>query len=524
MNLVGNLLKAKAKAHRLHARQVDRIALCDEPAVPDARIVLFKRADSSFDDDAEKEATKFLDLPLAEEDTKWDGAAAEKRVREWAGGPDKDKIDFEKYRQAFMWFDNDAPEDLKSYKLGYADVVDGKLKAVPNGIHAVVRALAGSRNPVDIPMKDKKKVATHCKKYYEKMKKEFPEIVIKREVDFYSAYIKSAMRAAQSALGQELWYVVHSTDDVGNRKAIATKLFKDFGDVMIGLAESIENKSVVLPKQLDAGMEAGEFSVDGFLFEAKDASIGVCFSVFDAYVEHFIAMEDVTGMKTNIEKLVAAFKDMVLPLVAEITEEKMDEELEEMQKSGRKISTARLKKLKAVVTELATLISEVDVDVDVTEKSRKEGDEMDLQEMEKKITDFEGVLTAIEPRLKAIEDALPKEKSKEEQEAEQLKSRAIAAGLPEDATKEQVETKEKELKDAKEQEEEKAKDEKKQAEDRISAFEKGVKAITDRLTVIEQKFGIKTSSDDDPVQEPQGDPQAFDKALKKKTSSVKEGQ
>jgi hypothetical protein len=33
--------------------------------------------------------TSFQDLPLADRDREWDGAAAEKRVRKWAGAEDE---------------------------------------------------------------------------------------------------------------------------------------------------------------------------------------------------------------------------------------------------------------------------------------------------------------------------------------------------------------------------------------------------------------------------------------------------
>jgi hypothetical protein len=48
--------------------------------------------------------TSFQDLPLADRDREWDGDAAEKRVREWAGAEDEPN---EKYRDAHVWYDAD---------------------------------------------------------------------------------------------------------------------------------------------------------------------------------------------------------------------------------------------------------------------------------------------------------------------------------------------------------------------------------------------------------------------------------
>ena len=46
--------------------------------------------------------TTFHDFPLAPRDRKWDGAAAKKRVRAWAGAEDKPNG---KYRDAHIWYD-----------------------------------------------------------------------------------------------------------------------------------------------------------------------------------------------------------------------------------------------------------------------------------------------------------------------------------------------------------------------------------------------------------------------------------
>ena len=58
--------------------------------------------------------TAFGDLPLADRDRAWDGAAAEKRVRDWAGAQDEPN---EKYRDAHVWYDAEKKENFGSYKL-----------------------------------------------------------------------------------------------------------------------------------------------------------------------------------------------------------------------------------------------------------------------------------------------------------------------------------------------------------------------------------------------------------------------
>jgi len=110
--------------------------------------------------------TSFQDLPLADRDREWDGAAAEKRVRAWADAQDEPNA---KYRDAHVWYDADAKENLTAYKLLIADVVDGRLKAVPRGFFAAAAVMQGSRGGVDLPAKDRDRVKSHLAKYYAKL-------------------------------------------------------------------------------------------------------------------------------------------------------------------------------------------------------------------------------------------------------------------------------------------------------------------------------------------------------------------
>jgi hypothetical protein len=110
--------------------------------------------------------TAFHDLPLADRDREWDGAAAEKRVRKWAGATDEPN---DKYRDAHVWYDRDKKDNFTSYKLLIADVIDGRLQAVPRGIMAAGAIMQGSRGGIDLPDKDIDRVKSHLAKYYAKM-------------------------------------------------------------------------------------------------------------------------------------------------------------------------------------------------------------------------------------------------------------------------------------------------------------------------------------------------------------------
>lgn len=110
--------------------------------------------------------TAFQDLPLADRDREWDGDAAERRVRAWAKAEDEPN---EKYRDAHVWYDSEKKGNFTAYKLLIADVVDGRLVAVPRGIMAAAAVMQGSRGGVDLPRDDVDRVKSHLAKYYAKM-------------------------------------------------------------------------------------------------------------------------------------------------------------------------------------------------------------------------------------------------------------------------------------------------------------------------------------------------------------------
>ena len=110
--------------------------------------------------------TAFQDLPLADRDREWDGAAAERRVREWAKAQDEPNA---RYRDAHVWYDAGKKDNFTAYKLLVADVVDGRLVAVPRGVFAAAAVMQGSRGGVDLPDKDRDRVRSHLAKYYAKL-------------------------------------------------------------------------------------------------------------------------------------------------------------------------------------------------------------------------------------------------------------------------------------------------------------------------------------------------------------------
>lgn len=116
-------------------------------------------------DDA-KACMSFQDLPLADKDVSWDASAAVDRVKTWAKAEDAPNA---KFKKAFLWYDSDKPDEFGSYKMPIADIINGKLTAVPRGIMAAAGALSGARGGVSIPDADKEQCKSHLGRYYKKM-------------------------------------------------------------------------------------------------------------------------------------------------------------------------------------------------------------------------------------------------------------------------------------------------------------------------------------------------------------------
>lgn len=113
--------------------------------------------------------------PLAPKDRSWDADAAEMRIRKWAGGPDKEDINWRKYRSCYLWYDDENPEDFGSYKFPYVDIIDGEPHVVFRSLVAIIAILNGGRGGTKIPSSDKKKVYNEAAKQYRRFDEEPPE-------------------------------------------------------------------------------------------------------------------------------------------------------------------------------------------------------------------------------------------------------------------------------------------------------------------------------------------------------------
>lgn len=126
-------------------------------------------------DEEDKAAVTYSATTPAPESHNWDAGGAKSRVRNWAGGPDKDKIRWADYQKAFTWYDSGDTENFGAYKLPHHDVVGGELQTVWRGVAAGMAALLGARGGVDIPEGDRKAVYNHLSKHYGQFDKEVPD-------------------------------------------------------------------------------------------------------------------------------------------------------------------------------------------------------------------------------------------------------------------------------------------------------------------------------------------------------------
>lgn len=133
---------------------------------------------SEFFSFVEGQVQSFADLPLAARDRPWDADMAVTRLRRWAGVPDGPGS-FDKYFRGFMWRDRENKENFTAYKLPFADIIDGRLMAVPRAIFAVSGVLSGARGGVDIPTEDATRIRGVVSQYFKKMRGVFKDETLK---------------------------------------------------------------------------------------------------------------------------------------------------------------------------------------------------------------------------------------------------------------------------------------------------------------------------------------------------------
>ena len=111
-------------------------------------------------------------LALAPRDRSWDGTQAEQRIREYTNSIEAPSQDYRKY---FMYFDGKNADLFGSYKLLFADIINGEPHIIPRAIFAIAGILNGARGGVDITDADKNRIKRVINQLYKRMADEFSD-------------------------------------------------------------------------------------------------------------------------------------------------------------------------------------------------------------------------------------------------------------------------------------------------------------------------------------------------------------
>lgn len=114
----------------------------------------------------------FKSYPMVE--GAWDADAAVARWRRWAssdGSGDKDKIDWGKYAQMFLWFDSSDRENFAAYVFPHHDIRGDKPVTVWQGVVAAAARIDQSKG---IPAADVQRMKAHLASHYKEAGKTAP--------------------------------------------------------------------------------------------------------------------------------------------------------------------------------------------------------------------------------------------------------------------------------------------------------------------------------------------------------------
>lgn len=154
-------------------------------------------------------------LPLAPEDTDWSASEAIKALKEKASNSDGD-INFTTYKKGFFYVEDGGGDKQGDYKLPFATVIDGEIKAVWNGVAAAMGALNGARGGVDMSDLDKEDVYHEICTYYKRFDKTPPDLSksLKREVGERVDVMFNIEQSTVKSLGDGTFEAIVTTADL----------------------------------------------------------------------------------------------------------------------------------------------------------------------------------------------------------------------------------------------------------------------------------------------------------------------
>lgn len=114
-------------------------------------------------------------LPLADPDVAWSASDATAALKELATNKDG-SLNFGVYKKGFFYVVDGGGDKQGDYKLPFATVIDGEVKAVWNGVAAAMGALNGAQGGVDVPDAEKEDLYKEIGTYYKRFGKDQPEL------------------------------------------------------------------------------------------------------------------------------------------------------------------------------------------------------------------------------------------------------------------------------------------------------------------------------------------------------------
>jgi len=352
-------------------------------------------------------------------------------------------------------------------------------------------------------------------------KREGSEQVAAKGFDFDTQFKQTSMMSAIQVLEMGFWQTFYDGElDSGNKEKQFKGIMKNFTTTLIGLVESMPEEKVNKAEGPTADEVAQNFNrglnvvaiYEGFNY-FKSAVSNVLWNITDKKTTSAI----LKGLAGTFEEFIVKHMSDLEQLSKSITEEKV----------GRKISRARMDKLRSALKALADIIDEVEVVED--KHSGKENNDMELKQLleliekslapiREEISKFRGILTEkgiLEKELTPEEKQAKEEAEKKAQVEAEEKAKKDADAKAE-AEKKQTEAEKQQKEDAEKRDKEfkELKESLEKAQKEVTEIKSKSATIEKALTAFEKRTGIKVSLDVDEtdVNKRAGDP--FGEALK----------
>lgn len=250
-------------------------------------------------------------LPISVQ-AKWDGDAAKDRVFEWAGF-NSGKPDPDKAKKAFLAYNRDKPNLKGSYKLPFADIINGKLRASTSGL----RASSSRLQSTDIPEDIKRSARSTIDSYIKRMQKYLHSNNINLQSDNtenpknLKGGLKMNIKDTLEKLSNALKKVAKSADNT--RVMDATELF-DYAQSQIekASAEADDKRSVRLNHLSNLITKALE------TFQEEDSTVTI--EVFDESGADAVLSEE-----RLIAEKILEIEEKLQKLTAEVVEDSQEE-------------------------------------------------------------------------------------------------------------------------------------------------------------------------------------------------------